>query len=166
MNKTILIIVVVLLGCLIGIGGYFFLKSSYQTSAPVSTLTPASGVDTGTVEEKIISEETSEVTASEEITPSSVSSEEKEFTVSGTEYKFNPSSITVKTGDQVKIIFKNDGRLRHNLVIEGLGISTRTIGADQTDIVEFTAPASGTYTIFCSISGHRLAGMEGLLKVE
>lgn len=90
----------------------------------------------------------------------------KEFSVSGTEYSFSPSSITVNAGDQVRITFKNNGRAIHNLIIEGLGVGTKTIGVGQADIVEFIAPASGTYTFFCSVSGHRAAGMEGSLKVE
>jgi nitrite reductase (NO-forming) len=66
----------------------------------------------------------------------------------------------------VKIIFKNEGKAPHNLVIQGLGIGTRTIGVGQTDTIEFTAPSSGTYTFYCSVPGHRAAGMEGRLEVK
>lgn len=148
MKKIILIIVIALLA---GIGGYFLLRSGYQAPAPVSAPTPAPGINSETVEEKVVSEGTSEI---------------KEFTVSGTEYSFSPSSVTVKAGDQVIITFRNTGRLIHNLVIEGLGISSKTIRGGQTDTIEFTAPASGAYTIFCSVPGHRAAGMEATLKVE
>lgn len=91
----------------------------------------------------------------------------KEFTVLGTEYSFNPSLITtVSAGERVKITFKNEGRAPHNLIIEGLGIATKLIGPGETDTVEFTAPASGTYTFLCSVPGHRASGMEGQLIVE
>lgn len=92
--------------------------------------------------------------------------EVKEITVVGTEFAFSPSLITVQAGEKVKLIFKNEGRASHNLVIEGLEVSTKTIGGGQTDTVEFTAPASGTFTFFCSIPGHRSSGMEGSLKIE
>ncbi len=90
----------------------------------------------------------------------------KEITVVGTEFSFNPSSISVRAGEKVKIIFKNLGGATHNLTIEGLGASTKTIGPDKTDTIEFTAPTSGTYNFFCSIPGHKAAGMEGQLIVE
>lgn len=153
MNKTILIIIVILV---VVVGGYFLLKGGYQ--AP----TPALGVAPGTVEEKAGLPEGTSV-PEEELSPTSGV---KEVTVIGTEYSFSPSSISVQVGDQVKITFKNIGRAPHNFVIEGLGINTKTIGAGQIDIVEFTAPVSGTYTIFCSVPGHRAAGMKGSLKVE
>lgn len=90
----------------------------------------------------------------------------KELTISGTEYSFSPVSITVQEGDQVKITFRNDGSIIHNFKISELEVGTKTISPGQTDTIEFTAPVSGTYTIFCSVPGHRAAGMKGSLKVE
>ena len=142
MNKTILIIIVILI---VIVGGYFLFRGNPPTPAP--------GVAPGEVEEKTV-------------LPEGEVGSVKEFTVGGIEYSFSPSSINVKAGDQVKITLKNNGSLIHNLIIDGLGIGTRTIVAGQTDIIEFTAPASGTYTFFCSVSTHRAAGMEGQLKVE
>lgn len=147
MNKTILIIVVILI---VIVGGYFLFKGGYKAPAPVSSPTPAPGVAPGTVEEKVVSDGT----------------EVKEFTVSGTEYSLSPSSIEVSAGDQVKITFRNTGSIIHNFQISGLGVGTRTINPGQTDTIEFTAPSSGTYSFFCSVSGHRAAGMEGSLRVE
>lgn len=142
MNKTVLIIVVVII---IGIGGYFLLKGGYQ--APNQMLTPAPGVASVEVDEMIVSEV-------------------EEITVTGTEFAFSPSTITVEAGQQVMINFQNRGSANHNLVIEGLGVNSRTIGVGSSDIVEFIAPTSGTYTFFCSVTGHRAAGMAGSLKVE
>ena len=142
MNKTIIIIIVVLV---LGIGGYFLFRGGYQ--APTQALTPAPEATPGTVEEKTVSEA-------------------KEFTVLGNEYSFSPSSISVKAGDQVKIVFQNTGRAPHNLIIEDLGIGTKTIGGGKTDIIEFVASNTGTYTFFCSVGAHRAAGMVGSLEVE
>ena len=143
MNKIVIIVIVILI---LIVGGYFLLKGGYRAPAPVVPAPEA-------------------IQPKEEI-PSPTSSEAREFTVSGAEFSFSPASITVKAGDRVKIIFRNDGGALHNLIIEGLGVSTKTISGGQTDIVEFTAPASGTYTIFCSVPGHRVAGMEGSLIIE
>jgi len=144
MNKLVLIIAVVLA---VIIGGYFILRGKYQ--APISAPTAPAAT-----------------TPSETTGLSAPASAVKEFTISGTEFSLNPASINVKAGDRVKIIFKNIGRAPHNWTIEGLGVSTKTIGGGQTDTIEFTASASGTYSIFCSVPGHRAAGMEGQLIVE
>lgn len=106
--------------------------------------------------------ETEETLQSETITPTA---EVKEFIVEGSEFEFNPVSITVNRGDAVKIIFKNIGGTIHNLVISELGVSTKTIQPGKTDTIEFIADKSGTFSFYCSISGHRSAGMEGNLKV-
>ena len=149
MNKVILIIIVILI---VIVGGYFLLRGAYQAPA----LAPTTPAPTAPTEE--VSPGPEEVSAP---TPSV-----KEFTVSGTEYNFNPSSIRVSAGDRVKITFRNDGRIGHNFVVKDLGISAKTIGSGQTDIVEFTAPQSGNYTFICSVPGHATAGMAGDLIVE
>lgn len=109
---------------ILAIGGYFLLRDDYQ--APTST-----------PPEITIPEEAPEIT-----------SEVKEVTIVGTEMLFSPATIAVQAGQPVKITFQNGGTIIHNLVIEGLGVSSRTIGPGQSDVVEFTAPAPGTYTIF------------------
>ncbi|HDZ54112.1 MAG TPA: hypothetical protein ENI19_03365 [Candidatus Nealsonbacteria bacterium] len=157
MNKTILIIIVILV---VVVSGYFLLKGGSQ--APTQAPTPASGIAPGTAEEKTVLPEGTSV-PEEELSPVS---EVKEFTVFGTEYSFSPSSITVSAGDQVKITFRNDGSIIHNFKISELEVGTKTISPGQTDTIEFTAPVSGTYTIFCSVPGHQAAGMKGSLKVE
>jgi len=90
----------------------------------------------------------------------------REFYVSGTEYGFDPSSITVRPGETVRISFQNDGDLPHNLVFDALGIGTRTVAPGVVDTIEFVAPVAGTYDFFCSVSGHRESGMTGTLIVE
>jgi len=150
-SKIIGITIVVLV---IIIGGYFLLRGSYQTSTflPISAPTSTPKTAGGTIQ-------TSPTTQA----PASGATE---VNVVGTEFSFSPASISVKAGKKVKITFKNNGRAPHNLTLEGLGIGTKTIGGGQIDVIEFTAPSSGTYAFFCSVPGHRAAGMEGSLKVE
>lgn len=95
-----------------------------------------------------------------------VSVEPRVIAVSGDEYSFSPSSITVNKGEKVKVVFTNIGQNRHNWVISGLNLSTRAIGSNETDTLEFTADATGSYEVFCSIAGHKEAGMVGSLTVK
>lgn len=140
MNKIFLVIIIILV---LIVGGYLFFSGRYK----VPTETPATNVET--------KEEQKEIQA-----------QVKEIEVLGDEFSFNPSSIDLQAGEKVKIIFKNVGKAPHNLVIEGMGISTKTIGPGKSDSIEFTVSNSGTYIFFCSIPGHRKAGMEGRLIVE
>lgn len=142
MKKAILIVIIVLIGSL---AGFFLLRKNQKEVS-----------DSG--QQKI---ETSGTASGEEKTL-----ETKEITLIGREFEFNPSVITVSAGQKVKIIFRNEGASPHNFVINGLNVGSKTIPGGQTDIVEFTAPDSGTFEIFCSFPGHKAAGMKGELKVE
>ena len=130
-------ILIIIIAAILVIGGDFLLRGGYQGPAP------------GTPKETL-----------------APTGPVKEFTISGTEYSFSPSSITVSTGERVKITFQNSGGAPHNLAIEGLGVSTKTIGSGKTDVVEFTALQSGTFTFFCSVPGHAAAGMVGDMIVN
>jgi len=90
----------------------------------------------------------------------------KEITVIGNDYSFNPPNIPVKAGEPVRIMFKNEGKETHNLVIEGINKKTNTIGSGQVDVLEFTAPSSGIYEFICSVGSHRVQGMVGKLIIE
>ena len=90
----------------------------------------------------------------------------KEFTVEASEFSFNPSSITVNKGDRVKITFKNVGSAVHNFVIDELGVSTNTLSPGGIETIEFIADRSGTSAFYCSIPGHRSAGVEGQITVS
>ena len=62
----------------------------------------------------------------------------------------------------------NDAPVPHNLAIEGDGVEagpTDTIQGGET--AELTVDLQpGTYTFYCSVPGHREAGMEGTLTVN
>lgn len=105
----------------------------------------------------------SAATQTEQVQPTG---EVKEFVVEGSEYKFSPASIIVNKGDDVKLTFKNIGLTGHNFVIGELGVSTRVISPGSTETVQFVAGKSGTFAFYCSVPGHRPAGMEGEIVIS
>jgi plastocyanin len=80
---------------------------------------------------------------------------------------FNVKTLTAKAG-KVTINFTNDSPLAHNLTVQS-GTSGPTIAATPTftggtKSITMTLKA-GTYTYYCSVPGHRQAGMLGTLTV-
>ena len=111
---------------------------------------------------------TTTVQSSPQGSPTSGSSgqEVREITISGSEYKFTPGTINIKTGERVRITFRNTGRLPHNLTIDELDVETDTTPAGKETTVEFTASKGGTFTAYCRVGNHRALGMEGKVEVK
>jgi plastocyanin len=79
---------------------------------------------------------------------------------------FDKDSLTAKAG-KVTIDFDNPSAIPHNVVIEEDG--KELAGFEPITESEKAATAdlkAGTYTYYCSVPGHREAGMEGELTVE
>jgi plastocyanin len=93
-------------------------------------------------------------------------STEKVITVSGSEYSFSPKMIEVTRGEEVKLVYKNTGKLPHDLVLTELGVKTNVIAGGKEDTVTFTPEKSGTFTFYCSVGNHRQLGMEGTATVK
>lgn len=80
---------------------------------------------------------------------------------------YNTKSLSAKAG-KVSIAFTNSAPLAHNVSIETS--SGQTIGATPTfqggsKTLSLNLKA-GTYKFFCTVPGHRQAGMEGTLTVQ
>lgn len=80
--------------------------------------------------------------------------------------KYNKSTLTAKAG-RVSIDFTNMSPLGHNVTIESsshkiLGGLPTFQGGSKTLTLDLKP---GTYKFFCSVPGHRMAGMEGTLTV-
>lgn len=72
---------------------------------------------------------------------------------------------TVPTGD-LTFVLENQGQIEHNIVMEELGdelVVEAAAGAVETGDITLEA---GDYVYYCSIAGHREAGMEGTLTAE
>jgi plastocyanin len=85
----------------------------------------------------------------------------------GTELAYTTKDASAPAG-QVSIEFENPQALQHDVAIEDSSGKVVT----QTELVaegSSTATANlkpGTYTFFCTVPGHREAGMEGTLTVK
>ena len=79
--------------------------------------------------------------------------------------KYEQTDVSATAGS-ITIDFTNMSSLPHDVTIEGNGASgaTDTITGSTTSTTIDLEP--GTYTFFCSVDGHRAAGMEGTLTVN
>jgi plastocyanin len=80
--------------------------------------------------------------------------------------KFNTGTLHAKAGT-VTIAFANQAPLEHNVTVaQGASVlgATPTFSGGSRTLTLTLKP--GTYSFYCSVPGHRQAGMEGKLIVE
>jgi plastocyanin len=81
--------------------------------------------------------------------------------------RFDKSSLAAPAGN-VRITMNNPSPVQHNVSIEGPGgVSQqgKTVSKGGASEVQLNLKP-GTYTYFCSVPGHRQAGMQGTLTVK
>ena len=76
--------------------------------------------------------------------------------------KYEQTDVSATAGS-ITIDFTNMSSLPHYVTIEGDGGTDQITGSTTSTTVDLEA---GTYTFFCSVDGHRAAGMEGTLTVN
>ncbi len=112
---------------------------------------------------------------------------EIELTV--TEFAFAPDEIRVHAGSTIKLVFKNEGSVLHDIssmdfvgeaeamgemdmdhdtTMEGMADMAFHISAEPQHSGEllFVASKAGMYQLFCSVPGHKELGMVATLIVE
>lgn len=75
-----------------------------------------------------------------------------------------PGALEVPAGD-VTLAVANEGSAQHDLTVEELDVATPTIDGGGSATLDLGTLAAGDYTLYCSIPGHRAAGMEATLAV-
>jgi uncharacterized cupredoxin-like copper-binding protein len=96
--------------------------------------------------------------------------------------------LTVPAGEPVILTLKNSSVVEHDFVIEKIDVKSAVMkdsGSNahhvhgeelnvdlhlsakpgDTSVIEFTVSEPGTYTFYCSVPGHKDAGMSGELVV-
>ncbi|NQW54264.1 MAG: cupredoxin family protein, partial [Rhodospirillales bacterium] len=98
---------------------------------------------------------------------------------------FQPDKLTVRAGEQVRFLLRNNGRIDHEFVVATLEDNLRHMKAmeanpdmrheepnarrlqpKQTGEILWRFTKGGTFDFSCLIPGHREAGMFGAIVVE
>ncbi len=113
-----------------------------------------------------------------------------ELRITATDIAYDVDTLEVQAGQPVKLVYVNEGVLEHDFVIEKMNLTimmsdsshdSEHVGHDMSDTkaalhlsvksgetgyIEFTALEPGEYTFYCSVVGHKEAGMIGKLIVH
>ncbi len=80
--------------------------------------------------------------------------------------RVNPD-LTVHRGGTIRVTLINGDGMPHDLVAPDFGAQTAVVSSRQeTAETVFAAGESGEFAYYCSVAGHRQAGMEGKLLVQ
>lgn len=98
---------------------------------------------------------------------------------------FDPDEITISSGQLIELTLENKDGQEHDFQVDGLEVEVMSGGAsseehgggdgntlalhtpaDNTGSIVFMAMDPGTYEFYCTIAGHKDAGMVGTLTVE
>ena len=90
----------------------------------------------------------------------------REIRLDGRSFDFNQKTINLTANEEVAIVFTATDA-EHDVTVEGVQAGGHIVHAQQGKTARggLKISAPGTYTFYCSVSGHRKAGMTGHLVV-
>ncbi len=83
--------------------------------------------------------------------------------VSLSEYAITPTTIAAPLNG--KLTGTNGGTMVHNFAVQGTQVHTKDLQPGETATVDLKGLKAGTYTLFCSISGHQQLGMQASIVI-
>jgi len=87
----------------------------------------------------------------------------REIPVVGDAFTFTPTAITVAAGEDVTIALTAED-IGHDIYVKGIGhVVHADAGETATGGIRLDQP--GTYKFWCTVSGHKKAGMTGTITV-
>lgn len=116
----------------------------------------------------------------------------KVLTITATDIAYDTNTIALSTGQALRLTLQNDGVLEHDFSIMEIALeddaqkNDRSMEAgghdmshmaeepavhvaalaEESNTISFTPSLPGTYEYFCTVAGHKEAGMRGMLLVS
>ena len=88
-----------------------------------------------------------------------------DITVKAKEYRFEPADLAIDAGRPYLVAVENIGSIPHDLAVKDAGFKV-TVQRGRTGRKTLTVAKPGRYEIYCSLPGHKSAGMHGSLTVR
>lgn len=99
-----------------------------------------------------------------------------EVKIVAAEFKFTPDRVTAPAGVPLRITLVNDGVIEHDLRIQALGVwlpgqprggqEVRVLAPGRSLTVTTTPTKKGSFEFWCTIPGHKEAGMKGTITIR
>jgi len=87
----------------------------------------------------------------------------RKITVTADDFAFTPDAITMEAGEDVTIVLTADD-VQHDFFVKGIGhVVHAKKGNTAQGGLRITKP--GTYKFWCTVKGHKQAGMTGTITV-
>jgi len=97
-------------------------------------------------------------------TTTAAKAEAQTVKIVATDLKFDTNTLQVAAPGEIDVQFLNNGLIDHDVTVEGARFTLPgRPGKSAEKTLKIDKP--GTYTFYCSIPGHREAGMQGKLVV-
>lgn len=96
-----------------------------------------------------------------------VGGEDSHVVVSLSEFKIAATGIPA-SGKIFEVSVTNNGKIPHSMAVESAGktvVATSILDGGQSSGLSVPSLTAGTYKLFCTVPGHRAAGMEAALVV-
>ncbi|MDR5710477.1 MAG: cupredoxin domain-containing protein [Armatimonadota bacterium] len=81
------------------------------------------------------------------------------------DFTFRPGVVRVRFGEPVNLKLRNTGYVPHDLYVPDLD-SRAALAPGQEVVAGLLADRPGTFEFYCTVPGHREAGMRGVLVVS
>lgn len=164
-NSTVIIITIIVLA--LGIAGIVFVRSWFGTDTV--TTNEAQTEDAVTIDPGarpvITTSPTSDTTTGDTTESAETADEIVEIEMEAGGYYYTPNTIRVQEGQTVRITM-NAVDMMHDFVIDELDVQSEIIREGEKTVIVFTPDQAGEFEFYCSVNGHRAAGMVGTLIVE
>jgi uncharacterized cupredoxin-like copper-binding protein len=85
-------------------------------------------------------------------------------TVEAGDLWFAPSEVSIPSDEPTSLVLVGAGQVAHNLIVDELGLQLY-VGPGVSSEVTVSDLPPGTYQFYCSVFGHRRAGMYGTLTI-
>ena len=86
------------------------------------------------------------------------------ITVEASNFAFDPEVLRARPGEELAIELTSVDS-PHDLAVEGLGLVADVAG-DETTTRRLRIDERGKFAFYCTIPGHRSAGMEGTITIR
>lgn len=88
----------------------------------------------------------------------------EKITVVGKEFSYDPATLTLKAGQPFTVVLRNTGSIEHDITVDDAKFKL-TVPGNNTREKALEVDKPGTYQFYCSLPGHKSAGMKGELTV-